>query len=583
MQTNGAYFLNFNGWVTGVINPDGTDLTGFHGGIGDNQQYMMYGASFTPTFDPVINYFPENILLHEGGFGGIIKHPRGLGKGTHLAGYTIYKDSLLNYPSNTPEEYRHYYSKVGYACDPDVLPDGKIIFSWAPNYKQDYGVYVMNADGTNRKLIYNTGGAQLRAKAIRSRPVPPKIADKVTSYPSMYPPLESAPYNIDGNFTFNCLNVYTNGNVDEEITTGVPFGDAGSIKFFINHQRTRKNSNPEQDFPIQLAEVTIPASGKIVKTNLPADQPLFEQLRTPSSKGYVVPSTGAPYPNSTAHVAGMNYGRPGETVTCVGCHRGHSMLPIPSAADAPYTNIAPGAAVTVSNTANAYFINFINDRKAQKAFAEGDYWITQLNLITSEWVRFGYDIPAKIRSVRIFNIPAGGVGNSSLQITKVQVRVYANKNATGSYTQVIFNQVISPNGTNLLMGNNAIGKCVEVKILAISGTYNGFPRTGLAEIEVIGSGDLSAPRQAEVDQPISMQVFPNPVKDFVTVTVNEAEPNTSCIIFNSKGEVVLSKIMNGEQSINENIDMREFANGIYFIQIASASGKTVTKIVKTGF
>jgi hypothetical protein len=201
----------------------------------------------------------------------------------------------------TPDTLLRYYPAYGFATDACVLPNDNVVISWAANYHQNYGLYVIDADGTNRTLIYDAPGtSELRAKAVRPRVIPPIITDQVTQVASRYPPGAGGPYDKDGNFIFNDLNVYANGPVDMDITSAPVIGSAGSIRFFIDQQRKRNGSNPEQDWPILLNELQIPPSGAVYNPNSPADVPLFEQLRTPKTKGYDVPTTGAPYPNSTA-------------------------------------------------------------------------------------------------------------------------------------------------------------------------------------------------------------------------------------------------------------------------------------------
>jgi len=56
---------------------------------------------------------------------------------------------------------------------------------------------------------------------------------------------------------------------------------------------------------------------------LPADVPMFEQLV--GRDGRVLMTAHGP-----AHVAGFNAGVAGTVARCVGCHLGHSTLPIPT-------------------------------------------------------------------------------------------------------------------------------------------------------------------------------------------------------------------------------------------------------------
>jgi len=59
---------------------------------------------------------------------------------------------------------------------------------------------------------------------------------------------------------------------------------------------------------------------------------------------------------------------------CVGCHAGHTMIPVPASDEAAqWTNLAPGATVSVSSTANPDIPNGLNDRLVLKG-SIGRYW-----------------------------------------------------------------------------------------------------------------------------------------------------------------------------------------------------------------
>jgi len=488
VQSGAPFLITFNGWVAAAINPDGTGLHLFAGGSGGDQQFNMYGGSFTSTNTLVANYFPNNHMTAEGGFGGVDTHVRGAGSYLPLAGYTF--GGATNAPAGTPDSLQRYYSVNGYATDAAVLPNNKVIISWAPDTNQDYGLYLIDSAGNSKTLIYDVPGmAEMRAKAIYVRTVPPIIADQIKEVASQYPPLAAGPYNIDGNFTFNCLNVYANGPVDMDITSAPAIGSAGSIKFFINQQRTRVGSNPEFDWPIQLAELPISASGAVTNPNSPANVPLFEQLRTPSAQGYTVPATGDPFPSSTAHVAGMNYGRPTQTMTCMGCHRGHSMIPVPAdTTDAEFTNLAPGATVTVSSTQPAGGATSLIDRQVMLAFAKEGYWFTEKDITQNQWAKLNFPVSIKINDVRLYNIPFGGIAASTMQVNNVEVDLYSDSAATQLVASQTIAQNLASTGTDVLF-SSVVARVVVIKILGTTGTFGGKPRTGLAEVEVIASGN----------------------------------------------------------------------------------------------
>ena len=112
-----------------------------------------------------------------------------------------------------------------------------------------------------------------------ARPLPPIIPDQVTKVASLLPPLAQGPYDIDGTFTFDALNVYFNAPVDVDIASAMPVGSAGTIRFFIDHQRTSVGLREGVDWPILLQELAVNPDGSVTATS-PANVPLFEQIRT---------------------------------------------------------------------------------------------------------------------------------------------------------------------------------------------------------------------------------------------------------------------------------------------------------------
>ncbi len=576
-------FVNFNGWTCSAINPDGTDLHLLIGSTSNFQNFQTYGCSFASNGDVLADYFPEAILFFESGFGGIRKHKRGAGPFTYIAGYTG-DSTQLTFPPGTNDTLKQFYSNKGYASDVTVLPDDRLIYSWAANYKQDYGIYISNADGTNRVKIYNTANtSEMRAKAIVARPLPPIIADQVTAVASAYPPLENGPYNIDGTFTFNCLNVYANGPIDMDITSAPRIGDAGSIRYFIMHQRKREKSDSQRDWPILLQEQTIPASGAILNTTIPANQPLFEQLRTKSAKGYKVPQTGLPYPTQNSHVAGMNYAPPGSTGTCIGCHRGHTMIPLPqNLADAEFTNLAPGAKMQVSQ-GSTITANYLIDRKSQLTFGTGRYWNSKTNNVTNQWAKLKFPVDIKVKSVRIFNVPFGGIKNSTIQLTSVEVRLYSDSACTQLVATNTINQNISVNGTDVPF-NNIIAKGVEVKFLGVTGKFAGAARVACAEIEVIASGSVTTPKlmSENVSTDISdVDVFPNPTANEVRIDISKLNSDvTAYAIYDLNGKIVSYINLSNMSSKVINVDLSTQLSGVYFIKLFAGDEQKIVRVVK---
>jgi hypothetical protein len=327
-----------NAWHAAEINPDGTSLAQWGGNHHARDANHIYGGAFRPDGQLVANYFPMTNMSEASGFGGLRLYQRGPGSYQSLLGVTNLTGNLAG-----PNSFGIYTGS--YAAEPYVLPDNQILFSWAADYYQDYGLYSIQPDGSNRELIYDRPGtAELRVKAIRSRPLPPVISDTITAVPSLLPPPANGSYDQDGTFIFNALNVYANGPVDSDIESAPAVGSAATIRFFLDHQRGNSGSFPNLDWPILLGELPVAPDGSVIEPNAPANVPLFEQLRGSDNTLPLLSKGGA-------HVAGMNFGQPGSEMRCVGCHAGHTMIPVPaSAEEAKWSNLAPGASVTVSSS-----------------------------------------------------------------------------------------------------------------------------------------------------------------------------------------------------------------------------------------
>ncbi|MFN8446259.1 MAG: hypothetical protein U0175_36045 [Caldilineaceae bacterium] len=490
--------LKRNAWQLGTINPDGTDLRLFAGGsgiflLGEDGNHA-YGGSFASNGVFYANFFPMKNMSEAAGFGGIRRYTRGPNGYTSIIGVT----SEVGYElaSSSPASYGVY--KHDYAAEPVVLPDGRLLISWAADINQDYGLYLLNPDGTNRQLVYDLPGmTELRAKVLAPRALPPIIPDKVTKVASVLPPTSNPPYDIDGTFTFKALNVYFNAPVDSDMVTAMPVGSAGTIRFFLDHQRNEQTGSKENlDWPILLSEMAVSPNGSVVNAAMPANLPLFEQIRSPKPQ-YLVPLTGRTEIRNggAAHVAGLNYGRPGETVTCVGCHAGHSLLPVPAnPADAQFTNLAPGAAISFSSTNQHPSLDKTGkgliDRKVQKGRIT-DYWRSENGKDpNTQWVQLVFPVPVTVRTVRLYNPrPGDATGEASIQVNGANVKLYTDAAATQQVT-VKSVGALAVSGTDVGFTDVKV-RAIRIEFTNVTGTMGGERVASLAEVEVIARGEAN--------------------------------------------------------------------------------------------
>jgi hypothetical protein len=273
--------------------------------------------------------------------------------------------------------------------------------------------------------------------------------------------------------------------VDAEIVSAPPVGSADKIRFFIDHQRTSPGSFPNLDWPILLGEMKIEADGSLREPNAPANVPLFEQIR--SADG-TVPLTGLPDGNGATHVAGMNFGRPGTVARCVGCHAGHSMMPVPAnAADAQWSNLAPGAQVAVSSSRDPNYDTGVIDRRVMKGEI-WRYWNSNPSQSQNgQWVKLTFAVPISVRKVRLYNPRQGDEANSSIVVRNATVCLYANSSST---TALACKSVgaLSVLGTDVAFAD-VQARVVRVTLDNVTGTFYGMRIASLAEIEVVARGE----------------------------------------------------------------------------------------------
>ena len=480
-HVGGADFLWRNAWHAATINPDGTGLTQWGGGqhrLGEN---FMYGGTFTPDGQLIANFFPMENLTEAAGFGGLRRYQRGPGSYSPVLGIT---GLTLEYvqPEN-PTSYGVF--KGSYAGEPAVLADGRFVISWASGIEQDYGLYIINADGSGLTSLFDRAGTtELRTRVLAPRPKPPIIADTVATAASLLPPRAEGPYNQDGTFVYAALNVYANAPVDIAMPNAPPVGSAKTIRFFLDPQRTSLGSHPSQDWPILLDEKSIAPDGSVREPGAPANLPMFEQIR--SADNTVPFSTD--FGGSATHIAGMNFGRPGQVQRCVGCHAGHSMITVPATdEEARWTNLAPGAQVTVSSTRDAGQDRGVIDRRVMTGEI-WRYWSSAPDQTANQWVQLTFPVPVTVRTVRLYNPRPGDEANSSIAVNQATVRLYSD--AAGAVEVASQSTgALSVSGTDVPF-NDVRARVVRVEINGVSGTFYGAAGASLAEIEVIARGEV---------------------------------------------------------------------------------------------
>jgi oligopeptide/dipeptide ABC transporter ATP-binding protein len=298
----------------------------------------------------------------------------------------------------------------------------------------------LSPDGTRLVFVGLSGSEPALYLRTLDQPTFTLLPDTLAQVANLLPPPATGPYDQDGTFTFDALNIYANAPVDTDIVSAPPVGSVATIRFFLDHQRTSPGSYPNLDWPILLEEKPVNADGS-VRASAPANLPLFEQLRTTSG---TVPVTRGPNGASGAgHVAGMNFGPSGATARCVGCHIGHTMIPVPAnPADAVWTNLAPGAQVSVSSSRAEDGSRWLTDRRVNKA-APGQLWSSSPDLSgRGQWIQLVFPVGVRVRTVRLYAPGPAGAAQCTLEITESIVRLLEDVRFYGQHGLTRAEQVV---------------------------------------------------------------------------------------------------------------------------------------------
>ncbi|HEY6866142.1 MAG TPA: hypothetical protein VI792_02730 [Candidatus Eisenbacteria bacterium] len=195
------------------------------------------------------------------------------------------------------------------ACSPAGLPDGRMLFAYDPGGRGDFGLYVMNADGSGLARVLDLPRTlELDPAPVVARPRAPGAAWRPGDAPPdrPFPSLDQA-LASPRRFRFLDQDVFAPPG-------SPPRTSRARIRFYATLPRP---SGP--DSVILVREAAVGPGGRVDQDGLPADLPMFEQIV--DGAGRVLRAAHGP-----AHVAGFNAGAPGQVTRCTGCHVGHSTL-----------------------------------------------------------------------------------------------------------------------------------------------------------------------------------------------------------------------------------------------------------------
>ncbi|MBA3900187.1 MAG: T9SS type A sorting domain-containing protein [Bacteroidetes bacterium] len=134
---------------------------------------------------------------------------------------------------------------------------------------------------------------------------------------------------------------------------------------------------------------------------------------------------------------------------------------------------------------------------------------------------------------------------------------------------------VSPNGQNYLLvhfyPNNADGDgVVKLKVSDVDNPQVSYELTFI--------GKTATPLMVEENSFIELSIYPNPVRDILTIELNN-QKDVPYIIYNSIGMAVHSGYM-ASASNNIKIDVSSFDKGFYFLQFGENKEQITRKIIK---
>lgn len=454
-----------NIWHAVGINPDG-DLLKLYAGF----VRTRYG---TQTYKPAVMrdgrllsvFSPHTALVAAPGGTGIRWFRPGADFEHHVIG--VKSDESLRVSGVAPPPY---------ATDPVELSPNAILCSYSADGK-DFGIYACRLDGSHlQKVIDLPGTLELEPQLAVVRKLPPIVPEQFITPVSDLPPTEDPEtYAKNDFFRFDCMNIFTNGKVDEPMPDAPRIAQDLSIQFFMNPQR---QSSDRPDPSILLKTAPVFYMGGIHEHDVPAEVPLFEQIV--DSRGRVLETTDGKF----AHVAGFNFERVGSGTKCVGCHIGHSMLEVPkNGAIAEWFNAAPSASVTASSILRVgndklFSARNVVDRQARYG---GDSVVWAAAEEPRPWVELRWDIPIEVREFILYNIPQRRAEGTSLTVQKARILLYY-RGAELSAVPVVGPLTIT--GTAITVRPTRID-AARIEITKFSGKIRHRTVAGLAEVETI--------------------------------------------------------------------------------------------------
>jgi hypothetical protein len=337
------------------------------------------------------------------------------------------------------------------AYSPSALPDGRVLFKW---YSR---LYVMDSDGTHREEVLDLRGSHLDgAKPLVATTPRVALTDSALDAPRAIG---------DPTFGYHALNIFAGGPVDASLPPPLTLRDNLRVRVVAAHRTSRG-----RDSIVVLREIPVRPDGSMRVDSLPVDVPLVMELA--GSDGHTLLSA-----HGFGRTAWVNAGSPHER-RCVGCHLGHSALPVPPDDEAArWFNAAPSAQVAVSSSAPAMARpSALTDRRTRGPAREVA-WISASPV--GQWLRLRWPRPLEIRELALYGLRPSREGRVTVRACEVVLRLNGTK-----LSRRLVNVPLDPGGTHLGVGLTVADE-VEIRFPRVSGLISGKRAAALAEVEAI--------------------------------------------------------------------------------------------------
>ncbi|MBI5474735.1 MAG: hypothetical protein HY961_20540 [Ignavibacteriae bacterium] len=453
---------NGNIWHAITLKPDGTGLKLYAGFMRTRFGSQTYKPALLSDGRLLSVFSPGTSLMPNAGGWGIRWFEKGASHEHHIVGL------------NADESLRR--TRVGsppFATDPVELTRNSILFAYSED-GSDYGIYACALKGSGlKKIVDLVGTLELEPQIVAVRQAPPSVPELMLNPVSDLPPTEDPEtYAKNDFFRFDCMNIFSQGKVDEPMPDAPRIAKDLTIQFFMNSQR-QSASGPDPSILLKTAPVFF--NGGVHEHDVPAEAPLFEQI-VDNNENVLTTSDGR-----FAHVAGLNFERQGSGTKCVGCHIGHSMLEVPkNGADAEWFNAAPSAEVAASSELHeqnfSYPAGNVVDRQAQMG-GDSVLWIAEEGV--GAHIELHWSVPIEAKQFILYGIPI--LPKKKIVVQDCRIVLYYHGIEVGVVPST---GRLNAEGTSISIPPTKLD-AAKITITKLSGTIHRRRLAGIAEVETI--------------------------------------------------------------------------------------------------